>query len=477
VSAPGIGGTRAGGPAGRGGGEGPGGDGPGGDGVPGPDARADAPYAAALAGLPGAGPATLIGLMREWSPEEAWRRVKDGRLARPTRRQFGRGQFGRGQLGLDLTPPATGVEPGTGTDEVRHALGATDAEDVCLDRSGQIDRSWQEAARRIDPPGWWARYEGRGVGVTWLGDPYYPAALVDDPDPPGVLFWRGSLRHLDRPCVAIVGTRRATPDGRAVAFELGRDLAQAGICVVSGLALGIDGAAHAGALTVRSEATGTADQAEGRATGAMTSPGPAGVAASGVDVPYPRRHARLWERVADEGVLLSETLPGRAAQAWRFPARNRIIAGLARMVVVVESHQGGGSLITAEAAIARGIELRVVPGPVHSSASAGSNQLLYDGPGPVRNARDVLDGLGIFLSGTGSPSAPAAARQTPTEDELDADACRVLDAVLWRPTSFNQVVERSQISVVATARRLDSLEALGFVGRDGGWWVRRPQRS
>ena len=456
-------------PAGRDGG-GPSGGGPGGDGVPVPGPRAEAPYAAALAGLPGAGPATLVGLLRDWSPQEAWQRVRDGRLARPPRRSFG-----RGQLDLDLTSPATGAEPVIGTDEGPRALGPTDAEDACLDRSGRPDRSWQEAASRIDPPGWWARHEGRGVGVTWRGDSYYPAALVDDPDPPGVLFWRGSLRHLERTCVAIVGTRRATPDGRAVAFELGRDLAQAGICVVSGLALGIDGAAHSGALTVTSDAG--PDLGAGRGAGAAGNPGPAGVAASGVDVPYPRRHAQLWERVAEGGVLLSETLPGRAAQAWRFPARNRIIAGLARMVVVVESHEAGGSLITAEAAIARGIELRVVPGPVHSSASAGSNQLLYDGPGPVRNARDVLDGLGIFLSGTGSRSGPAPARRPQTGDDLDAEARRVLDAVLWRPTSFNQVVENGRISVAATARVLDSLEALGLVGHDGGWWVRRSQRS
>ncbi len=236
--------------------------------------------------------------------------------------------------------------------------------------------------------------------MTWPGRPDYPSALVNDPERPGVLFWRGDLRHLARPCVAVVGTRRATLDGRSVAFELGRDLAAAGICVVSGLALGIDGAAHAGALR-------SARASVARGAGAIGA-GPAGVAASGVDVPYPRRHAGLWEQVVTSGVMLSETLPGRPAQAWRFPARNRIIAGLAAMVVVVESHAAGGSLITAEAAMARGIEVRVVPGPVHSSASAGSNQLLYDGPGPVRNAQDVLDGLGIFLAPRRPRSRPPA---------------------------------------------------------------------
>jgi DNA processing protein len=172
--------------------------------------------------------------------------------------------------------------------------------------------------------------------------------------------------------------------------------------------------------------------------------------------------------------MLSETHPGQPAQAWRFPVRNRIIAGLSRMVVVVESHLAGGSLITADAAISRGIEVRAVPGPVRSSASAGSNQLLYDGPGPVRDARDVLDGLGILLSG---PVEPGFGR--PVEDSedkaarLDVDMARVLKAVLWRPTSLNQVVSQSGIPVGAISRALDRLETLGLVSREGDWWMRR----
>jgi DNA processing protein len=264
---------------------------------------------------------------------------------------------------------------------------------------------------------------------------------------------------------------------------MGRDLASAGICVVSGLALGIDGAAHAGALSVGKEvvnahlSAGGPDEADledvgvgGVVAGAA---GPAGVAASGVDVPYPRRHTGLWERVVSTGVMLAETPPGRPAQAWRFPARNRIIAGLSRMVVVVESHQVGGSLITAEAAIARGIDVRVVPGPVHSPASAGTNQLLHDGPGPVRDACDVLDALGIFLSRSpgrseGGQSGPAPSR-TP---KVDGVARRVLDAVLWRPTSLNQVVGRSGLAVPEVSRMLDRLEGAGLVRRDGDWWTR-----
>jgi DNA processing protein len=172
--------------------------------------------------------------------------------------------------------------------------------------------------------------------------------------------------------------------------------------------------------------------------------------------------------------MLSETPPGQPAQAWRFPARNRIIAGLSRMVVVVESHLTGGSLITADAAIARGIEVRAVPGPVRSSASAGSNQLLYDGPGPVRDARDVLDGLGIFLSGPRDPACGGPVDDS--EDKairLDVDTARVFKAVLWRPTSLNQVVAQSGVPVGATSRALDRLESVGLVSREGDWWMRR----
>jgi DNA processing protein len=144
------------------------------------------------------------------------------------------------------------------------------------------------------------------------------------------------------------------------------------------------------------------------------------------------------------------------------------------MVVVVESHMAGGSLITADAAIARGIDVRAVPGPVRSPASAGSNQLLHDGPAPVRDARDVLDGLGIFLSNPSLPSARATGvggrgREAP----LDPATQAVLNGVLWRPSSINQVVERSGISVPACARALDALEAAGWIERHGDWWARR----
>jgi DNA processing protein len=313
-------------------------------------------------------------------------------------------------------------------------------------------------ARRIDPEAWWEPYAARGIRVTWWGAPTYPRALLLDPEPAGVLFWRGSLEWLARPCVALVGTRRPTPGGRRVAFELGRDLAAAGVCVVSGLALGIDGAAHAGAVQTAAVPGGA---------------GPVGVAANGVDVPYPRRHFKLWEEVVSAGAVLAETLPGAPAEAWRFPVRNRIIAGLSQLVVVVESHAAGGSLITAEAALARGIDVRVVPGPVQSPASAGSNQLLYDGPGPVRDARDVLDALGLFLSDPPS-RASAGQRGERTDRRPTPEQRAVLEAVGWQPCSTGQVIERSGLPVAQAMVALDGLEQLGRLAREGDWWVQRP---
>jgi DNA processing protein len=421
-------------------------------------------YAAALAGLPGIGPAFLTAVLRQTDPRQVWERVLAGTLERPASRR----RHIDGDL-LNLRPEAVITRAKTPA------------------QAWRSQPTWAQMAGRIDPETWWAPKASCGIRVTWAGQPTYPEALVCDPEPPGVIFWRGSIEVLRSQCVAIVGTRNATPDGRGVAFELGRDLARAGVCVVSGLALGIDGSAHEGALVSMTE------------QGAV---GPVGVAASGVDVPYPRQHAKLWQRVIEAGAVLSETLPGRPAEAWRFPFRNRIIAGLARMVVVVESHVKGGSLLTAEAALERGVEVRVVPGSVHNPACAGSNQLLYDGPGPVRSARDVLDSLGIIL-----PLAPEGATSTRrvrgrelsggqlsfatsnpvhtskkdpldgapmyhAHTPLDREAQMILKALGWRPASLNQVVERSGVTIAAAVRALDGLRARGLASTERGWWAR-----
>jgi DNA processing protein len=358
-------------------------------------------------------------------------------------------------------------------------------------RAARVRRTPGEGAPRLavggDPGGEWApvaspetvaamadRLQRGRINVTWRGRDDYPARLVRDLQPPGVLFWRGELAWLACPCVAIVGTRSCTPEGARIAFEMGRDLSAAGVVVLSGLAIGIDGSAHAGVLDALERAPARYQAVAGPVAS------PVGVAASGPDVVYPRRHARLWERVARAGALLSEAPPGCPPAAWRFPARNRIIAALADLVVVVESHGRGGSLITAEAAIARGVEVRVVPGSVRSAASAGTNQLLSDGPGPVRDARDVLDALGFVLPSEpgrrgadrrpGDPDHPAALQVA----QLDGVGRAVLQAVDVRPATIGSIAASSGAPIPVTAAALDRMEDAGLVRRHGDWWVRAP---
>lgn len=398
--------------------------------------------AAALARLPGMGPATLVTILRERDPVEAWELVCAGNLSKPSK--------------AAPRPERGPLFPGSDKHEAARTSQPT----------------WASVASRMDPARSWVKAEEAGVQVAWFGSDKYPEFLAEDPNPPGVLFWRGSLACLSRPRVAIVGTRNATPDGRAIAFELGRDLALAGVCVVSGLALGIDGAAHCGAL--EAPRTHCGDETSPSSVGP-----PLGVAASGVDVAYPRQHAGLWDRVCGAGAVLSETPPGQPAQSWRFPTRNRIIAALSLMVVVVESHMTGGSLITVEAALERGIEVRAVPGPVRSPASEGSNQLLYDGPGPVRNAQDVLDALGLFLPGARASVADGLGQRSDAEqvrrreiDRLASSERAVLEAVGWRSSSLGQIVDRGGTTLAEVAVTLDRLEARGLIRRHAGWWTR-----
>jgi DNA processing protein len=288
----------------------------------------------------------------------------------------------------------------------------------------------------------------------------------------------------DRRRVAIVGTRRCTPDGSDIAYRLGHDLSDAGVCVISGLALGIDGAAHAGALATRREAGDHGSVGGGEVDGHGEVDGPGvggtvGVAASGVDVVYPRQHAGLWREMVRVGAILSETPPGHPAQAWRFPSRNRLIAGLAEMVVVVECHSKGGSWHTVEAAIKRGVDVGAVPGSVRSAASVGTNRLLHEGATPVRDAQDVLDALGVFDVRRARPQAPGpAVPPGPTSPASASGPMRtmedaVLAAVGWRPLCLDEVVERSGLPLAAVVIALERLEERGALGAEEGWWVRK----
>lgn len=317
----------------------------------------------------------------------------------------------------------------------------------------ELARRWRVAAAAVDLAAVAARDTALGVVVLRPGDARYPPALAEADDAPEVLFARGDLAALGPPAVAIVGTRQCTHAGREIARWLGRATAEAGAVVVSGLALGIDGAAHTGALEV---------------AGAPV----AGVVGSGLDRVYPRRHRDLWDAVAKRGVLLSETPAGLGPVAWRFPARNRIIASLAAVVVVVESHGHGGSLVTARLAAERGRSVLAVPGSIRSPASAGTNALLRDGAAPLLDLDDLV--VAMSLAGAPLPGAAAAASGSAAPAELDGDDARVWEAVSFEPVTTEQVIVRSGLPpgrAMAALRRLEAGGRLTSTG--GGRWERR----
>jgi DNA processing protein len=207
------------------------------------------------------------------------------------------------------------------------------------------------------------------------GDSAYPAALSDCPDPPRTLWARGDLALTERPCVAIVGTRRATAYAERVTRELARTLARAGACVVSGLARGVDASAHFGALEV------------GGATIA--------VLGTGLEVVYPKGHTALQRDIGEKGLLLSEVAPTNAAHGGSFPRRNRIIAALASTTIVVEAGVKSGALITATHALEMGRTVAAVPGPIDVPQAQGSNELIRDGAVAITSMADVLALIGL----------------------------------------------------------------------------------
>ena len=294
------------------------------------------------------------------------------------------------------------------------------------------------------------RLAADGHGAVCAHGAAYPPLLLDLPDPPAVLFAAGRPDVLDvlreEPSVAVVGTRRASPYGTEVAYALGRGLGAAGVPVVSGLALGIDGTAHRGCL-------------DGGGV-------PVAVVASGPDVVYPRRHRSLHERVCREGVVLSELPPGTDPFRWSFPARNRIMAGLARLTVVVEAADPSGSLITAEFAKDLGRSVAAVPGRVTSTVARGTNNLLKDGATPISGTEDILDEL--FGVGVRTVPHPRSAPTVPADPALRA----VLEAT-GAHGSIEAIADAAGLTIGQTRAALGRLELDGhLVRRDLGGWER-----
>ena len=269
----------------------------------------------------------------------------------------------------------------------------------------------------------------------------YPAGLRHIPDPPPVLFVVGDARVLGLPQIAVVGSRRATPWGVETARAFSAELAERGLAITSGLALGVDAAAHRGSV----------------AAGGRT----LAVAANGLDSVYPRRHRELAAQVADNGALVSEFPPGTPPLARHFPRRNRLISGLSLGVVVVEAARRSGSLITARLAGEQGREVFAVPGPIQSPVARGCHQLIRDGAKLVEEVADILEELP-----PGSWSGAAATRREPVHSvpaDLDAPSRRVLESLGHRAATVDDLVERSGLTADTVSSILLALELRGLV--------------
>ncbi len=284
------------------------------------------------------------------------------------------------------------------------------------------------------------------VAVATFRDSHYPTALIGDHQAPPVVFMVGNPDLLQNRRVGIIGTRTSTRSGQRFARLLGQQLAEEGVCVVSGLARGIDVEGHVGALMANSSHAS----------------GPCAVVASGPDVVYPREHAGIWKQISERGILMSESPPGVAPETHRFPMRNRIIAGLSEVLVVVESRSRGGSMITVREAMKRDVTVMAVPGAPSVNASEGTNDLLRDGCSPVTCVEDVLIALGLNAHRS---FAHADTREAPTHDER-----HVLAALGRSPRTIDEVALLTPFSVVDVAVLLGRLEAKGWTIHTNGWW-------
>jgi DNA processing protein len=284
----------------------------------------------------------------------------------------------------------------------------------------------------FDEPAFLRHLTDRGYRWVARSAPAFPGRLRSIHDPPPGLFIRGSaaVALLDRPSVAVVGARACSHYGTSVAASLARELAEAGVLVVSGLARGIDGAAHRGALQAGTTVA---------------------VLGCGIDRDYPRTHAPLAAEIVREGLIVSEYAPGVEPAPWRFPARNRIVAGLTLATVVVEARERSGALITADLALDEGREVLAVPGEITSQLSRGTNHLLRLGAVPVTCAADVLRVLGVD---------PPPAREPPAlEPRLELVRATVADAA----TTADEVAGVTGQSARVVAAALAELELLGVV--------------
>jgi DNA processing protein len=311
----------------------------------------------------------------------------------------------------------------------------------------------------------WA--DGAGLMVVPRSLPEYPRQLAEIPDAPPVLFVRGVWHEAQRFAVGIVGSRRATPYGRAVAERLARELCERGLSIVSGGAIGIDTAAHRSVV----------------AAGGCT----IAVLGCGLDVDYPRENRRLFEQILERGALVTEYPLGAQPEAWRFPLRNRIISGLSMGVIVAEAPQHSGALNTARYTVEHGRPLMAVPANIDRETSRGSNELLRDGAFPILETQDVLSALGIILA----PARPDPQPSLPLDDEGNGAAndgpqpssCllpgvtptqqRLLACLSLTPLHLDSIAQQAGISASEAGVEVTLLELSGLVRRlPGNTYIR-----
>lgn len=304
---------------------------------------------------------------------------------------------------------------------------------------------WEER-RQANPEEELEKAEKAGAHILTIEDPEYPEPLREIPDPPPVLYVLGEWREEDRVAVGMVGTRRCTSYGRLVAKKLAQELAEHGVTVVSGMAPGIDAAAHEGALL------------SGRTLAVL---------GTGLGKPYPAGSEKLMQRIAEKGAVISEFPWDMEGAQWTFPRRNRLIAGLSCVVVVVEAPERSGALITADYALEQGKEVLAVPGPITSEASVGTNRLLREGAKPVTSVEDILEELGRL---------PLVAARPRPELKLPPEAAKVYALLALEPLSLEEIVERTGLSHAQASQILLELVLSGLVEElPGRRFLRKPR--
>jgi len=295
----------------------------------------------------------------------------------------------------------------------------------------------------LEPEQELARCQARGISLIPRGSALYPESLSKIPDPPALLYCRGELQPRDALAIAIVGSRRCTVYGRQQAERLGGALARAGLTVISGLARGIDGAAHHGAL-----------QAGGRTLAVM---------GTGLEKIYPPEHADLAERVSKSGALLTEYPLGQAPLPGLFPQRNRIVSGMSLGIIVVEANRNSGAMHTVRHALEQGRDVFAVPGRIDSLASEGCHDLIRDGATLIRNVDDVLQALGPLISPVKTSADTTV--NNPRELTLDRQEQEILNLVSPDPTLVDEVLQAAGIEASRVLATLTMLEMKRFIRR------------